>query len=89
MKGSKEQYQEIQEERAKEWLVIMDDQIYTSLPSEVRQGFKSATVSYPDEHKFLMENDPNYRNYYKTKREATQEIDKIKFMHREKSRRSS
>ena len=86
---SKELFEQIQEQKTTEWVFIMDNEIFTRIPFELRVEFKTANISYPDEHKYLYENDPNYREYYKTRREAGKELDKIRFMHREKSRRHS
>lgn len=69
-----------------EWIVVMDNEIYTSLPREIRQSFKSASIHYPDEHKYLMENDPMYEGLYTAKRRSNKQLEEIKFNHREKQR---
>lgn len=86
---SKELFNEIQEQKATEWMCIMDNEIFTQIPFELRVQFKTSNIVYPDEHKYLMENDANYKAYYQTRREASKEIDKIKFMHRERVRNNS
>lgn len=74
------------EKRAAEWIVIIDDEIYTSLPPVIRQAFKSASIHYPDEHRYLMDNDPLYHAVYSQKRKNNKQLEEIKYNHREKKR---
>ena len=86
MVGSKEHFLDL---RQKEWWVRMGNEAYEGLVANYPAIIKDSKVSYEGEHNFLMENSKEYRDYYKTKKEATKEIDKIKQIYRERARRNS
>lgn len=84
---SKELAGELQEERQAEWIVIMDNELFTSIPREVREQFKRATIHYPEEHKYLMENDPMYQGMYNSKKRNNKGLEEIKYRYREQKRK--
>ena len=71
----------------KEWIVIMDNDTFLSLSRETRERFKRATIHYPEEHDYLMDNDPNYKENYLKKRKNNKILEDIKYNLREKNRK--
>ena len=63
----------------REWAVTMSDQVYRQLPEQVRGSFTSERAYYPEQHKTLYENDPVYRELYKTYRKAKKELENYKY----------
>lgn len=84
MNGAKEQFLEM---RQKEWFVVMPDEIYMAIGADVRKSLKNATVGYTGEHGYLYGNDPEYRETYKTYKEAKAILDEKKHQLRERLRR--
>ena len=85
---SKDLYFEQHEKDSAQWSVIMDNEVYTSLPREVRESFKNAVIIYPHEHEHLYENDIMYRMAYRKKKSASNELEEIKHLHRERLRKN-
>lgn len=76
-------------EGSKEWFVRMREEEYLSIPYELRERFLSESVSYPNEHLELYDNDPNYRELYKTYRTAKKDLEDYKFAKRHANNRSA
>lgn len=61
----------------KGWVVTMSDELYTSLPKQLRDAFDSEKVFYKDYD--LYKEDAQFKRLYKEKREANEKLEAWKF----------
>lgn len=67
----------------KQWLCRISDEVYTALPSGVRNSFLSEKVIYNDHEYF--KDDPVYMELLKRKTKASNDLYKYKFDERTKN----
>ena len=77
MEGSKEQFME-----EREWAITMTDELYRTLPYEVREGFKSERAYYPGEHEKLKEEE-RYQKLLSEYRRAKKALEAYKHERRD------
>ncbi|MEO0902417.1 MAG: hypothetical protein AAFY00_10490 [Bacteroidota bacterium] len=83
MGASKQQFLE-----QRQWMVMISEEVYCSIPFELRNQFKSERAVYPDEHQRLYETDTNYKELYKTYRAAKKDVEEYKFRKRHSEKRT-
>lgn len=85
MGATKERFIEMREEEAeREWICIMSDDVYCSLPSHIRESFKYEKATFPLMHEKLYGHDKIYTEFYMRKKTASKNLDDYLYQIREK-----